>query len=137
MPIAPAAMPPERPQAGNGKGYFEILGNERGRWHLVAGGWNGSSKSGQWYRRLIPRLTNDEDEDALAAHAGYWMEEWFRARNLCPKLSLASKDVIHPRLRVQMPARTMFYKMIRRKRPPPPTTPNPRWYFHGTSPPPT
>ena len=89
-----------------------------GRWHLVAGGWNASSKSGQWYRRLIPRLTNDEDEDALAAHAGYWMEEWFRARNPCPKLSLASKDVIHPLLREQMPARTMFYKMIHRKRPP-------------------
>ena len=43
-----------------------------------------------------------------------WMEEWFRARNLCPKFSLASKDVIDPRLREQMPARTMFYKMIHR-----------------------
>ena len=62
------------------------------------------------------------------------MEEWFRARDHCPKPSLASKDVIHPWLREQMPARTMFYKMIYRNRPPPPTTPTTQWYFHGTFP---
>ena len=135
-----SAQPPAlRPQAGNGKNYFTVLGNFCGRWGTVDGVWRRASKCGKRFMREIPRCydCSDEHEEtrlALLAHTEYWMGEFLGARNLSQKFILASKSEIDPRLSKHMPVRAMFYRMQHLKRPPPRRTAMTRFYFHGTFP---
>ena len=135
--------PAQRPQAGNGMNYFNMLGNIMGRWSKVDIHWNRSSKSGQRYMRRIPRFTGDDEMSklTLAAHAQYWVRQFLVERNLDRKLILSNMPEraqflfqmqINLKGLHQIPERTLFYQMKHERRPPPTPTANTRFYFHGT-----